>query len=245
MPWLANPQMTSACDFSKQWIIDNIRGPIRKCLGWCYDSNSTELIRMMGWSPEVRTLLLGHTYSRGSNTTGSTSRTLLWRSKKVGVSFRVFKYFTVQGAFNSMERVTKFLKKISSASAHSCKLAATVMQCAFCCTVSRHGLNFADTLVVLKRSIMVAWHTSQKNSLLLSYFPDNYSLIWSHQITHFCYKLFTSARRTSRPLVTFCHISTNIHTSSRRRNNSKLRTAHCLLSHVRPTVFSRNAVLNL
>jgi hypothetical protein len=122
------------------------------------------------------------------------------------------------------------LKKISSASAHSSKLVATVMRCAFCCTVSRHGLNFADTLVVLKRSIIFAWHTSQNNSLLLSYFPDNYSLIWSHQITHFCYKLFTSARRTSRPLVTFCHISTNIHTSSRRRNNSNLRTAHCLLS---------------
>jgi len=53
MPRLANPHMTSACAFSKQWVIDNIRGPIRKWLGWWYDSNSTKLIWMMEWFPEV------------------------------------------------------------------------------------------------------------------------------------------------------------------------------------------------
>ena len=52
IPRLANPQMTSACAFSKQSIIDNIEA--RSGSAWAdADSNSTKPIRMMDWAPEV------------------------------------------------------------------------------------------------------------------------------------------------------------------------------------------------
>ena len=89
MPGLANPQMTSSCAFSKQWIIDNIRGPIRKCLGWCYDNNSTKRIRMMDWSLEVGSSCLDTFIPEAlSNTAGSTtSRTLLWGIRRLVCHF--------------------------------------------------------------------------------------------------------------------------------------------------------------
>jgi hypothetical protein len=119
------------------------------------------------------------------------------------------------------------LKIISSASVHSSKSVATVTRCAFCCTLSRHGLNFADTPVVLKRSIIFAWHTSQENYLFLT---DNFSLIWSHQITHFC---------STKDVLTARNFLSHIY-----KRSHILQAAEQLKSCVWLTVFSRNAVLN-